>query len=124
MTSSANRSVWVIGALIAFGILAQIILLQTYRITQLQTALDIASRAKDVETDQSAELMYRLTQLQNQLEHDGIKQYVAGITRALEKPDHYDAIWHAGYDRGAKVQQDADALDVQKMHTTTTKETK
>jgi hypothetical protein len=114
---TANRNVWVIGSLIAFGAMAQIIFLQAYRINTLYSELEIVSRAKDVESDQSAELMYQLTQLRNQQEIDGMKQYVAGVVQAVNNPKHINEVWHAGYDRGAAVQRDTDSYSQQKVHT-------
>jgi hypothetical protein len=114
---TTNRNVWVIGALIAFGAMAQIIFLQAYRISTLRSELELVSHAKDLESDQSIELMYQLTQMRTQYEIDSVKQYVAGVVQAVNNPKHLNEVWHAGYDRGAAVQRDTDSYTQQKVNT-------
>lgn len=86
----------------------QFLAAQRFEIAALQRELRIAERSKAIEEDQTRELMYQLSQLRAEKEFSDTRQYVLGVVAAITKPDQYQAIWHAGYDRGSAVQKDVD----------------
>lgn len=98
----------------------QIILFQHAHITTLQQNLQLSHRAKEIESDQVVDLVNQLAQTRLEQSINDVKQFVAGVVATVNKPDHYSEVWHAGYDRGAAVQQYADQLDVKTF--TSTKE--
>lgn len=66
-----------------------------------------ASQTKErIQNDQINELMAGLRQSNQSLESSKTQGYIAGVTDMINRPDHYMAIWHNGYDRGSAVQQD------------------
>lgn len=101
-------------AALAFLVLSmQVNFFQFMKINRLNDELRITQKAKEIETDQSQDLMYQLTQLKAQVEAEGTRQFVAGVVSAVSKPDFYTEIWHSGYDRGVATTQYANNIDLQ-----------
>lgn len=98
---------WTAAFLIATALGLQVILFQQQQIHTLKQDLYLTQKAKEIEQDQSQDLMYQL--VQSKLENSSLatKSYVAGVVESVSKPDRYFEIWHAGYDRGTQVQLDA-----------------
>ena len=106
-----NQS-WTILSIATLIFAAQIIIFQFIVISRLRDEVRIAEKAKNIETDQSQDLMYQLTQMKAELEAIGTRQFVAGVVTSVTKPDFYTEIWHDGYDRGVNVTQYAESLNV------------
>jgi hypothetical protein len=101
---------WATALMITVALGLQVILFQHQQISSLRDDLRLSQRAKDIETDQSIDLMHQLTQAKLENSTLATKYFVAGVVEAVSKPDRYAEVWHAGYDRGTAVQQDADLL--------------
>ena len=65
----------------------------------------IVEQKDKINQDQVVELMNKLRDIQIEKETTKSSGYVAGVLDTLQRPDHYSAIWHNGYDRGTDVQQ-------------------
>lgn len=92
--------------LIAVGTLAGHYYIYTEgRINRLQSMLNIVEQKDKINNDQVVELMNKLREFQTEKEATKSASYVAGVLDMLSRPDHYNAIWHNGYDRGTDVQQ-------------------
>lgn len=97
-----SKNYWGFAFAIATFFLFQIVIYQHYKIELLSSEIKIVERSKQIEQDQSRELMYHLNNLKTENESIGIKQFVAGVTLAMKDPD-VQKIWHEGYDRGVEV---------------------
>ena len=53
----------------------------------------------------------------------GTRNYVSGVVETLSRPEHYEQIWHDGYDRGTEVQIMASKVE-KKIELVNEKETK
>ncbi|NBU73213.1 MAG: hypothetical protein EBS53_17545 [Bacteroidetes bacterium] len=91
--------------------LAQIALSQHLELNRLHTATAVNNSATRISDEQIRDLMYELQQARITEEAEKTKWFVAGVVAATARPDHYNEVWHAGYDRGQSVQAQADALD-------------
>jgi hypothetical protein len=73
-------------------------------------SLEVLVKAGDqkdrIQTDQIRELIYNLQQASQKNETSRNEGFIAGVIDAMQKPDHYMAIWHNGYDRGSEVQKE------------------
>lgn len=114
---TANKNANVMLGVFCLGLATQIFMLQRSQILTLQTELAFATRAHAIDRDQIADISYQLLQLKNQQETDNIRQYVAGAAAVLNKPEYYEQIWHAGYDRGTAVQQYTQNAETQPVRT-------
>lgn len=104
---------WMLFGIIALVFSVQIIIFQFMIISRLKDEIRIAEKAKDIETDQSQDLMYQLSQMKAEMEASGTRQFVTGVVSAIAKPDLYTEIWHNGYDRGVATTQYANNLDLE-----------
>lgn len=96
---------WAIALIATVALSLQVILFQYQQISSLRQELRITQKAKEIEQDQSQELMFQLSQAKMENSSLSTKYFVAGIVEAVTKPEHYSEIWHAGYDRGAATQE-------------------
>lgn len=87
-------------------LVAQIFLLQQFRINNLTERLIVSEKSKEIEKDQSDDLAYQLYQIKMQIQHDSIKDFVSGVGSVIKNPSYYEQIWHDGYDRGVSVQKE------------------
>jgi hypothetical protein len=101
---------WAMALLITVALGLQVMFFQYQQIDSLKQDLALTQKAKEIEQDQSQDLMYQLTQAKLENESLATKYFVAGVVEAVSKPDRYAEIWHAGYDRGTAVQADAELL--------------
>jgi hypothetical protein len=84
---------------------------QHFEIRRLRDELRITKSAQKIADDQIRDISYELQQARVTAEADHTRWFVAGVVSAVEKPDRYTEIWHAGYDRGTEVQRVANELD-------------
>jgi len=75
-------------------------------ISNLEVLVKAADQKERIQADQIRELIAGLQQANQKNETLKTEGYVAGVSDAINKPDHFMAIWHQGYDRGAAVQTD------------------
>lgn len=87
-------------------LVAQIFLLQQFRINNLSERLIISEKSKEIEKDQSSDLAYQLYQLKMQNQYESMKDFVAGVGSVIKNPSHFEQIWHDGYDRGVATQKE------------------
>lgn len=80
------------------------------QITNLQMLVEVSHQKENIQNDQIVELIASLQQANQRNDALKTEGYVAGISDAINKPDHYLAIWHQGYDRGSMVQKDIMSL--------------
>jgi hypothetical protein len=76
------------------------------QISNLVVLVQAADQKERIQADQIRELIAGLQQANQKNETLKTEGYVAGVSDAINKPDHYMAIWHQGYDRGSSVQKD------------------
>lgn len=120
MVSAKDARIWfTVGAIIAGGLLCQIIVAQHIENKSLSRELRLANQSLRIESAQTSELMYQLQRLQAERDTVATQNFIAGVTAAVDKRNQYEEIWHAGYDRGAAVQQYADSLESQAAATYT-----
>lgn len=74
--------------------------------THSEFLLKAAEQKEKIQTDQIRELIADLQNAKQKNDSMRTEGYVAGVSDAVNKPDHYMAIWHNGYDRGTAVQMD------------------
>ena len=101
---------WAMTLLVTVALGLQVMLFQHQQIDSLKQDLALTQKAKEIEQDQSQDLMYQLTQAKLEDKSLATKYFVAGVVEAVSKPDRYAEIWHAGYDRGTAVQVDSELL--------------
>jgi len=94
-----------------FALFCQIIVAQYIESQSLRRELRIAERALNIEAAQVADLTYQLQQSRVDQSAAATQNFVSGVVSAVEERDRYNEIWHAGYDRGAAVQQYVNSLD-------------
>lgn len=94
-----------------FALFCQIIVAQYIEAQSLRRELRIAERALNIEASQVADLTYQLQQSRIDQSAAATQNFVSGVVSAVEERDRYNEIWHAGYDRGAAVQQYVNSLD-------------
>jgi len=99
-------------------LVAQIFLMQQFRINSLYEKLSIVEKCKEIEKDQSDDLAYQLYQMKTQDQYSTLKGFISGVGSVLKKPDHFEQIWHDGYDRGVATQKEQEkfayTVDVEK----------
>ena len=106
------KNLWqIVAFLFSVVLLLQVVIFQHQQIDSLKQELKLSEKSKEIEEDQSKDLMYQLTQCKIESESLSTKYFVAGIVEAVSKPDRYSEIWHSGYDRGSSVQRYADKLN-------------
>lgn len=89
-------------------------------VTSLRDQLRISESSNRIASDQIGDLTYQLLQRNSEKEFTGMREFVAGAVDALRRPEYYNEVWHAGYDRGAAVEQYARALDIKNVDKTYT----
>jgi hypothetical protein len=77
--------------------------------SQLKLTVELSDKAIAIEGETIRDLMHANRQISQEKEAIGSERYVAGVVDALQRPDHYDAIWHDGYNRGTETEQLAQA---------------
>lgn len=72
----------------------------------LKFLLQAANKKEQIQDDQIRELIYNSQQMITKTESLKAEGFVAGVLDMLNKPEHYNAIWHDGYNRGTSVTTD------------------
>jgi len=98
---------WII-AVCAMTLAGHVYLDSTQRIEVLKGNVELSEKARSIESDQIRDLMYALQQEQQENSIIEARAFVSGVVDSLKRPDHYQKIWHAGYDRGTEVQMMAE----------------
>lgn len=80
-------------------------------IASLRNQLRINESSSRLANDQIGELTYQLLQKSNEDRFSDMREFVAGAVDALRRPEYYNEVWHAGYDRGASVEQYARTIE-------------
>ena len=75
-----------------------------YEIKRLEQVVQLSDKARQIESETIRDLMHANRRIGEQNEAEKNAAYVSGVVATINKPDHYNAIWHAGYDRGTEVQ--------------------
>ena len=75
--------------------------------TNMEFLLKASDTKERIQNDQIGELISGLQLANQKNESLRTEGYLAGVADVINKPDHYMAIWHQGYDRGSAVQADA-----------------
>ena len=88
----------------ALTLLGHYVIYQNNQITRLQQNISITDKAREIEGESVRDLMYANQQLQQENDRKATDAYVTGVGAALQNPDEFEKIWHAGYDRGTEVQ--------------------
>lgn len=84
--------------------------------------LRVSEKSNLIANDQINDLTYQLLQRSNDERFAGMREFVAGAVDALRRPEYYNEVWHAGYDRGSAVEQYAKAIESGDKTYTQTKE--
>lgn len=87
---------------------AQLLLLQHSHTQRLKDEIRLLQQARAIDNDELREALHHLAQARNEQRADDVKSFVAGVAAAVSNPGKYTEVWHAGYERGAAVQQYAD----------------
>ena len=77
--------------------------------SQMRLTVELSDKARAIEGETIRDLMHANRQISQEKEAIGSGRYVAGVVDALQRPEHYDAIWHDGYNRGTETEQLAQA---------------
>lgn len=93
------------------------------KVERLESVIEYSDRAREIADDQIRDLMYELKIAKSESEMVGTRNYVSGVVETLSRPEHYEQIWHDGYDRGTEVQILASSVD-KKTRLVSEKETK
>lgn len=75
-----------------------------YETKRLEQIVQLSDKARQIESETIRDLMHANRRLGEEHAAEKNSAYVAGVVTAINNPDHYNAIWHAGYDRGTEVQ--------------------
>ena len=100
-----------------FAIIAVLTLFGHYAInaqgeaSRLKQLIELSDKARAIESETIRDLIHSNQRLAEQNASEKNAAYVSGVVTALQKPDHYSAIWHSGYDRGTEVQKFAQSID-------------
>lgn len=98
-------------------VLSQVIVTQWMWINHLNRQVDLVSHAKDIESDMVQDLMMQLSNVKSENLTIGSQQFVAGVVAAIQTPDHFNEIWHAGYDRGMETMKYAEDAEKRSSYT-------
>jgi hypothetical protein len=102
-------------------VLLQITINSWFDANRLRDELRITKEAMKIADDQIRDITYELQQARVADEADHTRWFVAGVVSAAERPEYYNEIWHAGYDRGSAVQAAANELEKKSAAFTTDK---
>jgi len=101
-----NVNKWILSACFCvLFVLSQVIVTQWAWINHLRRQVDIFNQANRIEENMVQDIMMQLTNAKYENSTVGSQQFVAGVLAAIQDPDRYNEIWHAGYERGTDVQR-------------------
>lgn len=70
----------------------------------LKENLLITNQARKIDADQIRDLLFANQQLCAENESIATRSYVSGVVSVINNKEHFEEIWHDGYDRGTEVQ--------------------
>lgn len=76
------------------------------KVDQLEAMSKLSIQKDKLDNDQIRDLMYSVQQLTTKNETLKTEGFVQGVVSAVNRPNYYQSIWHAGYDRGSEVMAD------------------
>lgn len=114
-------------ALVFAGVIAASLILHYgiylhWKIDYQTQEIFLMEQGRKIQDDQIRDLVMASQQNDSRVESAKTEGYVAGTIDAINKKDHYNAIWHHGYDRGVAVQMEAEASN--KLHQASQKKIK
>lgn len=80
------------------------------RVHQMEMLVKLNGERERIQNDQIQELISLVHNNNQKVESAKTEGYVAGVIDATNRPDHYQAVWHNGYDRGTEVQKDVSSI--------------
>lgn len=80
------------------------------RVYQMEMLVKLSGERERIQNDQVQELLSMTQHTNQRVESARTEGFVAGIVDGTNKPDHYQAVWHNGYDRGTAVQKDVESV--------------
>jgi hypothetical protein len=86
--------------LVGIFLALQICVAQWSEIQSLRREVRLLGEAKDVVDDQVRELSMAVTTLTSERDSIATRNFVMGVVEATKKPEHYDGVWHDGYNHG------------------------
>lgn len=92
-------------------VLCHLLVNQYNQINTLKQEINILDKSDNLEKDQIRDLLFQISQNNLEKEAIGVKNYVAGVVDAIDRPDYYKQIWHSGYDRGVSNQKYSELLE-------------
>lgn len=112
-----NSKMWIaVLAVLAF-VEGQVLLLQHGHTQRLRDEIRLMQQARAIDSDELREALHNLLQARNDQRADDLKSFVAGVAAVVSNPGKYTEVWHAGYERGAQVQQYADQREREAKYT-------
>ncbi len=105
-----TRTLAVYVALLAATLVAHYGINLNNRLYQMEMLVKLNDERERIQNDQVQELLSAVQNSTQKIEAARTEGFVSGVVNATNKPDHYQAIWHNGYDRGALVQKDAESV--------------
>lgn len=100
---------WIV-LVIVVALLGHFCINQSNQIAQLKQNLNLTRESLTIESNQVRDLMYALRQSENEKNSVSTQSFVAGVLDAMQRQDHYQEIWHDGYNRGSEVQLSLDQI--------------
>ena len=91
---------WIFLPFVASLFLCQVCMTQWSEIQSLRREVRLMGEAKEVVDDQVRELSMAVATLTSERDSIATKNFVMGVVEATKKPDHYDGVWHDGYNQG------------------------
>lgn len=85
---------------IAALFLLQVCVTQWSEIKSLNRELRLLGEAKEIVDDQVRDLGMAVTTLTSERDSIATRSFVMGVIEATKKPEHYDGVWHDGYNQG------------------------
>lgn len=98
----SNFVYWFSGCALIFT-LVQVIVSQHFEIRNLYQQQRISDEAQKLSDDQINELNYMVYKLTTEKESEATRNFILGVVETIKSKDHYNAIWHDGYNAGGKV---------------------
>lgn len=87
---------------------AQLLLLQQFKINNLNEQLSLTQKAKEIQDDQVNELTYQIYKIQMEHENESTKNFIAGVVATIKNDPNkfYNGIWHDGYNAGLEQEKE------------------
>lgn len=99
-----KKPVYVLFGIGLLSVVAHYYIYSENKIERLESVIEYSDRAREIADDQIRDLMYELKAAKSENEMVATRNYVSGVVETIKRPEHFDQIWHDGYDRGTEVQ--------------------